>query len=123
MSNTSQVDVAAIEMSPAEADHWEELWPGFMDAEYVETTVVRQLEGGEVTLRVPEQYFEDAWDQAGGFRDTAQLFAVEIRTFAPITRAEEGRRNRQGIWNWMHFLSSLVNGATLVDKSGMNLRM
>ncbi|GKZ88752.1 lysine-specific demethylase 8 [Aspergillus niger] len=39
MSNTSQVDVAAIEMSPAEADHWEELWPGFMDAEYVETVL------------------------------------------------------------------------------------
>ncbi|GKZ32854.1 lysine-specific demethylase 8 [Aspergillus brasiliensis] len=39
MSNTSQVDVAAIEMSPAEADYWEELWPGFMDAEYVETVL------------------------------------------------------------------------------------
>ncbi|OJZ89907.1 hypothetical protein ASPFODRAFT_30748 [Aspergillus luchuensis CBS 106.47] len=39
MSNTSQVDLAAIEMSPAEADYWEELWPGFMDAEYVETVL------------------------------------------------------------------------------------
>ena len=74
------------------------------DAEYVETTVIRQLEGGEVTLRVPEQYFEDLWDQAGSFRDTAQLFVVEIGTFDPITRREEGERNRQGIWNWMHFV-------------------
>lgn len=39
MSNTSKVDVAAIEFSPAEADQWEELWPGFLDAEYVETVL------------------------------------------------------------------------------------
>lgn len=39
MSNTSEVDLAAIELSPAEADHWEELWPGFLDAEYVETVL------------------------------------------------------------------------------------
>lgn len=39
MSNTSKVDVAAIELSPAEADHWEELWPGFMQAEYLETVL------------------------------------------------------------------------------------
>lgn len=75
-----------------------------LEADYTETTVVRQLEGGEVTLRVPGQYFEDVWDRAGGFRDTAQLFAVEIGTFAPIARREEGERNRQGIWNWMHFV-------------------
>jgi hypothetical protein len=31
---------------------------------------------------------------------------VEIGTFAPITRREEGERNRQGIWNWMHFVVS-----------------
>jgi lysine-specific demethylase 8 len=39
MSNTSQVDIAAIEISPAEAETWEEKWPGFMDAEYVETVL------------------------------------------------------------------------------------
>lgn len=39
MSNTSEVDLAAIELSPAEADQWEELWPGFLDAEYVETVL------------------------------------------------------------------------------------
>ncbi|KAJ5948214.1 hypothetical protein N7466_001229 [Penicillium verhagenii] len=37
MSNTSEVDIAAIELSPAEAEQWEELWPGFQDAEYIET--------------------------------------------------------------------------------------
>ncbi|PYH45703.1 putative JmjC domain protein [Aspergillus saccharolyticus JOP 1030-1] len=61
MSNTSQVDLAAIEMSPAEAEQWEELWPGFLQAEYVETVLregeclyiplgwwhyVRSLQGG-----------------------------------------------------------------------------
>ena len=37
MSNTSKVDVASIELSPAESEQWEELWPGFQQAEYVET--------------------------------------------------------------------------------------
>ena len=39
MSNTSKVDLAAIELSPAEEDQWEEMWPGFMSAEYVETVL------------------------------------------------------------------------------------
>lgn len=39
MSNTSQVDLASIELSPAEADQWNEMWPGFMEAEYVETVL------------------------------------------------------------------------------------
>ncbi|KAJ5465714.1 hypothetical protein N7530_009501 [Penicillium desertorum] len=39
MSNTSKVDLAAIETSPAEYEHWEEMWPGFMDADYVETVL------------------------------------------------------------------------------------
>lgn len=39
MSNTSQVDLAAIELSPAESETWEELWPGFSEAEYVETVL------------------------------------------------------------------------------------
>jgi lysine-specific demethylase 8 len=38
-SNTSEVDLAAIEQSPAEFDQWEEMWPGFMEAEYVETVL------------------------------------------------------------------------------------
>ncbi|KAF7593817.1 hypothetical protein BBP40_010751 [Aspergillus hancockii] len=39
MSNTSQVDLAAIELSPAESEQWDEIWPGFMQAEYVETVL------------------------------------------------------------------------------------
>ncbi|KGQ01859.1 hypothetical protein PAAG_11435 [Paracoccidioides lutzii Pb01] len=39
MSNTSQVDLAAIELSPAELETWELMWPGFLDAEYVETVL------------------------------------------------------------------------------------
>lgn len=39
MSNTSQVDLASIELSPAEEDQWDALWPGFMQAEYVETVL------------------------------------------------------------------------------------
>ncbi|KAH1354993.1 hypothetical protein KXV22_007442 [Aspergillus fumigatus] len=39
MSNTSQVDLAAIELSPAESEQWEEMWPGFLEAEYVETVL------------------------------------------------------------------------------------
>ncbi|KAA8651526.1 hypothetical protein EYZ11_005896 [Aspergillus tanneri] len=37
MSNTSQVDLAAIELSPAESEQWEAMWPGFQQADYVET--------------------------------------------------------------------------------------
>ncbi|KAL1978552.1 hypothetical protein VTN31DRAFT_1411 [Thermomyces dupontii] len=39
MSNTSKVDLAAIELSPAESDLWEEMWPGFQQADYVETVL------------------------------------------------------------------------------------
>ncbi|PLN83468.1 Clavaminate synthase-like protein [Aspergillus taichungensis] len=39
MSNTSQVDLAAIELSPAETDQWDAMWPGFLEAEYVETVL------------------------------------------------------------------------------------
>ncbi|KAJ5167357.1 uncharacterized protein N7482_006138 [Penicillium canariense] len=39
MSNTSKVDIAAIELSPAEEDQWDAMWPGFMQAEYVETVL------------------------------------------------------------------------------------
>ncbi|KAH8434190.1 putative JmjC domain protein [Aspergillus melleus] len=39
MSNTSQVDLAAIELSPAESEQWDAMWPGFLQAEYVETVL------------------------------------------------------------------------------------
>lgn len=39
MSNTSQVDLAAIELSPAESEQWDAMWPGFLQAPYVETVL------------------------------------------------------------------------------------
>jgi lysine-specific demethylase 8 len=39
MSNTSQVDLATIELSPAESELWESTWPGFAEADYVETVL------------------------------------------------------------------------------------
>ncbi|EEA26390.1 hypothetical protein TMatcc_005344 [Talaromyces marneffei ATCC 18224] len=39
MSNTSQIDLAAIELSPAESELWESTWPGFAEADYVETVL------------------------------------------------------------------------------------
>lgn len=39
MSNTSKVDLASIELSPAEYDQWDSMWPGFLEAEYVETVL------------------------------------------------------------------------------------
>lgn len=74
------------------------------DAAYIDTTILMQLEGRSVTLNVPRQYFEDRWDLRGGYTDTAQLFRVEIGSFDPVSRRETGERNREGIWNWMHFV-------------------
>jgi hypothetical protein len=76
------------------------------DADYVAQTLIMQLEGREVSLRVPRQFFEDPWDFHSGFADTAQLFRVEIGTFTPVSRAETGRRNTRDVWNWMHVLIS-----------------
>ena len=62
-----------------------------------------QLEGREIGLRIPRVFLEDVWDLQPGFKDTAQLFQVEIGSFTPVSRSETGRRNKRGIWNWMHF--------------------
>ncbi|KAJ5725212.1 uncharacterized protein N7483_006569 [Penicillium malachiteum] len=39
MSNTSLVNIEDIELSPAEAEEWEHLWPGFQDLEYLDTVL------------------------------------------------------------------------------------
>jgi lysine-specific demethylase 8 len=59
MSNTSEVDFAAIELSPAESETWESMWPGFSEAEYVETV----LEEGE-SLYIPVGW----WHYVRGLR-------------------------------------------------------
>ncbi len=91
------------------------------DAEYVDTTVVRQLEGGEVVLRVPGQYFEDLWDRQGSHRGTAQLFRVEIGSWEPVTREETGTRNAAGVWNWMDVLVHDVTSLERVAVIGADL--
>ncbi len=93
-------DEPAVGAATMHVDACHAFTPG---ADYVETTVIRQLEGGEVTFRVPKQYFEDFWDRRGGYRDTSQLFRMEIGTWEPVTREETGERNARGIRNWMTF--------------------
>ncbi|MES2143930.1 MAG: hypothetical protein V4516_06130 [Pseudomonadota bacterium] len=66
------------------------------DATYVTSTIIMQLEKREVQLRVPVDYFEDAWDRVDGFADTAQLFSVEMGTFDPISRPEDAARRKRG---------------------------
>lgn len=61
MSNTSRVDLASIELSPAESEHWESLWPGFQDAEYVETI----LKEGE-SLYIPVGWWHYVRGLKGG---------------------------------------------------------
>ena len=73
------------------------------EADYIEQTLIMQLEGREIGLRIPRVFLEDVWDLQPGFKDTAQLFRVEIGSFTPVSRAETGRRNKRGIWNWMTF--------------------
>ncbi|TNC43150.1 hypothetical protein FHG66_21135 [Rubellimicrobium rubrum] len=89
-------------------------------ADYTDIMVVRQLEGGEVTLRVPAQYFEDFWDRVGGHRGTAQLFRVEIGSWEPVTREETGTRNAAGVWNWMDVLVHDVISLERVAVVGAN---
>ena len=74
------------------------------EADYIEQTLIMQLEGREIGLRIPRVFLEDVWDLQPGFKDTAQLFRVEIGSFTPVSRAEAVRRNKRGIWNWMHFV-------------------
>ena len=71
---------------------------------YVSQTIIMNIENREVTLHVPEIFFEDSWDKRQGFTDTSQLFRVEIGTFTPVSREETANRNKRGIWNWMTFL-------------------
>lgn len=75
-----------------------------LDADYVNSTIVMQLEKREINIRVPREYFEDPWDLVNGFRDTSQLFMVEIGSFLPVSRQEAGKRNKRGIWNWITFI-------------------
>lgn len=87
-------------------DDLDPCWAFTEDATYVNQTIIMQLEHREVKMRVPIDYFEDRWDRKDGFRDTAQLFSVEIGTFKMVSRPETAERNKKGVWNWFTFLVS-----------------
>lgn len=58
------------------------------DADYINITLVMQLEEREVAMRVPQEFLEDAWNRKEGARKTAFLFTTMIDTFEPVKRAE-----------------------------------
>lgn len=73
------------------------------DATYVSSTIIMQLEHRRVPLRVPIQYFEDAWDRVDGLETTSQLFSVDINDFTPVTRPQTAERNKAGRHDYMWF--------------------
>lgn len=58
------------------------------DADYINITLVMQLEEREIAMRVPQEFLEDAWNRQEGARMTAFLFTTMIDTFEPVTRAQ-----------------------------------
>ena len=58
------------------------------DAEYVNFTLVMELERRDVSMQVPRVFLEDRWKQQNGARHTAILFRTMIDGFEPVTRAE-----------------------------------
>ncbi|WP_149589091.1 hypothetical protein [Tabrizicola flagellatus] len=87
-------------------DDLDPCWAFTEDATYVNHTIVMQLEHREVKMRVPIDYFEDRWDRKDGFRDTAQLFSVDIGTFEMVTRPDTKVRKKNGIRSLLLFLIS-----------------
>lgn len=87
-------------------DDLDPCWAFTEDATYVNHTIVMQLEHREVKMRVPIDYFEDRWDRKDGFRDTAQLFSVDIGTFKMVTRPETAVRKKKGIRSLLLILIS-----------------
>ncbi len=73
------------------------------DATYVTSVIIMGQEGGKVNLRIPVDYFEDAWDQKDGVETTAQLFSVEIGSFDPVTRDDTLTKHQAGLMDYMVF--------------------
>ena len=87
-------------------DDLDPCWAFTEEATYVNQTIIMQLEQREVKMRVPIDYFEDRWDRKDGFRDTAQLFRVEIGSFLPVTRPETAERQKKGLRSLLQILVS-----------------
>lgn len=87
-------------------DNLDPCWAFADDATYVNQTIVMRQEKREVHLRIPIDYFEDRWDRKDGFRDTAQLFSVDIGSFEMVTRPETAERKKKGIRSLLLILIS-----------------
>ncbi|MCF6273806.1 MAG: hypothetical protein L3J37_11575 [Rhodobacteraceae bacterium] len=62
-------------------------------AEYIDITLVMQLENREISMRVPQEFLEDAWNRQDNVRMTAFAFRTMIDTFEPVKRSETPHLN------------------------------
>ncbi len=83
-----------------------------IDGSFVNFTLEMRLEETEVRMRVPTIFFEDRWKRVEGNRTTARSFVVDVDTFEPRTRAQNGQLNKQGKLNSLGF----VIGDTVPDE-------
>jgi hypothetical protein len=74
------------------------------DATYVTWAIDMDLEGREVQIKVPADYFEDRLDPTIIQRTTSKLFSVEIGTFLPVTRPQTAEKHKAGLMDYMTFL-------------------
>ena len=63
------------------------------NAEYIDITLVMQLENREVSMRVPQEFLEDAWNRQDNVRMTSFAFRTMIDTFEPVKRHETPHLN------------------------------
>ncbi|GEM_PF-2247455 len=62
-------------------------------AEYIDITLVMDLEDREIQMRVPQEFLEDAWNRQENVRMTAFAFRSMIDTFEPVKRSETPHLN------------------------------
>jgi|LGOV01.1.fsa_nt_gb hypothetical protein len=75
------------------------------EADYLDFDLRLHLRDNKIVpFRVPVDYIEDNTVYPNGGELTAKSFRVGIEYFEPVSRPESGRRNKEGIWDWMHFL-------------------
>jgi hypothetical protein len=105
LASAVQAQDAALAPSVAEPEWGDPCALFTPDATYVTSTILMDIEGREVNLRIPVAYFEDPWDQEDGLRTTAQLFSVEIGSFLPVTRPQTKVKMMAGLQDFMTFLA------------------
>lgn len=72
--------------------------------EYVEFSLVMELENRRLPMHVPRNYFEDRWDLVDGAEHTAQRFSLDFETLRPLKLIERHRLNKQGKLNLLSVL-------------------